>query len=99
LCDTKPVKVMAKCCDQCLFGKNKLVSHTRRKQIIDKCSRTGRTFECHKATIADKKVMCHAFFNLQVKLGNMLCQVAQRLGLVEYVEEEQLHLKDGSQPW
>ena len=71
---------MAKCCDQCLFSKNKLVSHSRRRQILDKCSRTGRTFECHKATIAGKQVMCHAFFRLQLLVGNMLCQVRNGSG-------------------
>lgn len=89
----KPVKVMAKRCDECLFGKAKLVSHERRREILDRCQRTGRTFECHKATIARRKVMCHGFFQWQINAGHFLIQVAHRLGLVQFVKEKDLHVK------
>lgn len=70
--------VCAKRCDQCLLSQAKIVSDDRRAQVLEECRRTGRYFLCHKSTRA---VVCRGFFDTE---PNQVCQVADRLGLVQF---------------
>lgn len=73
--------VCEKRCDQCLFSSGKIVSDRRRMSVLRECEKKGTYFICHKATIAGRAVICRGFFETQ---RNMACQVADRLGLVEF---------------
>lgn len=75
--------VCEKLCDQCLFSKNKIVSDARREDILNESRRNGTYFLCHKSTIAGRAVVCRGFFETE---RNQACQVAARLGLVEFTE-------------
>lgn len=75
--------VCEKRCDQCLFTSAKIVSDRRRVAVLRECEKKGTYFLCHKSTIAGRAVVCRGFFETQ---PNMACQVADRLGLVEFTE-------------
>ena len=77
------MKVKKKCCGQCLFSKNKIVSDTRKKNILSDCQRDDSHFVCHKATIEDKDVVCRGFY--ETKTSNMI-RISQRLGMIEMVD-------------
>lgn len=55
---TGKFEVMAERCDQCLYGKNRIVSNARFKAIIASIERKDCHFICHKATIVGRDVCC-----------------------------------------
>lgn len=77
------LRVCAKRCSQCLFTDAKIVGDDRKLALLAECRRTGKYFLCHKSTIAGTAVVCRGFYDEQ---ESALCQVAQRLGLVEFVQ-------------
>ena len=54
-------KVKKKCCGQCLFSKNKIVSDTRKANILKGCVTNDNHFTCHKATIDNEIFVAKAF--------------------------------------
>lgn len=85
--------VMAERCDQCLFGANKIVSNTRRAEILLKIRQEDGYFICHKASIAGVKAACRGDFD-QNGCGQ-LGRIMDRLGAIEFVAEADL---DGLPP-
>lgn len=79
----KKFLVAEKRCDQCLYSSAKIVGDERRADVLESCRRTGSYFLCHKATIHGRAVVCRGFFDAE---PNQACQVAERLGLVEFVD-------------
>lgn len=77
------MRVMEKRCDQCLFSNNRIVPESRMKELLDQCNRTGRAFECHKATLAKKRAVCRAFFDENASLS---VRLAKMLECVEFVK-------------
>ena len=82
-------QVQKKCCGQCLFTKNKVVTDERKSQILDDCKTNNNFFECHKGTIKNQHVMCRGFFDknwngdeVQKTVTNMLI----KLGDIEFVQ-------------
>ena len=73
--------VMAKRCDQCLFSSAKVVSDARRDSILADCNRTGRAFECHKATIVRQHAVCRGFYD---ERASLVVRLAIMLGRVEF---------------
>jgi len=55
--------IMPKVCDECLLSTRKIVSDSRRDELLDSCKESGRAFQCHKATIAGETRVCRAFFD------------------------------------
>lgn len=74
--------VYANRCDQCLFSKDKIVSDTRRKDLLEDMAKKGSWFVCHKASIAGESVCCKGFYD--TKSNNDLV-IAERLGMIEFV--------------
>jgi hypothetical protein len=74
--------VAAKRCDQCLYSSANIVGDKRRDSILKGCRASDRYFICHKSTIAGTPAVCRGFFDEE---RNTSCQVAERLGLVVYV--------------
>jgi len=62
-----------------------LVSPEAVKAIVDESLQNGTYFICHKATVCGQDVCCRNFYD---KLGDKsnLIRIAQRLGVVEFVE-------------
>jgi hypothetical protein len=81
-------KVMEQRCDECLFGKDKIVSNARRSEILRSLDREDSYFICHKATIAGTRVACRGDFD-QRGCGQ-LGRIAGRLNAVEFVAIESL---------
>jgi len=81
------LKVSKKCCGQCLFSKNKIVSEERKDQLLDDIERKDSHFTCHKATIKNEDIVCRGFY--EQKTSNMI-RIAQRLGMVEFVDVEEI---------
>lgn len=78
------LKVIKKCCGQCLFSKNKIVSDERKADLLSDIESNDSHFICHKATIKNKEVVCRGFY--ENKTSNMI-RISQRLGMVEFVDE------------
>ena len=74
--------VRKECCGQCLFGKDKIVSNQRRKEILNDCRRDDAHFICHKASAENKDICCKGFYDSQT--SNMI-RISQRLGMVRFV--------------
>lgn len=47
-------EVASKCCNQCLFSENKIVSDRRKVSLLKEIIQKQSYFECHKATMAGK---------------------------------------------
>lgn len=80
------MKVYKECCKNCLLSPDSIVSPTRRKEIIQECVKKQTHFQCHKATIEGKDILCKTFFD---KLGHhsQMVRIAERLNMIEYVEQ------------
>lgn len=70
--------VMPKVCDQCLLGTNKIVSDSRRDELLETCNANSRAFTCHKATIAGETRVCRAFFDQNCSLVVRLAKMFKR---------------------
>jgi hypothetical protein len=73
-------KVMKQRCDQCLYGKNKIVSNQRRAEIIREITRKDCHFICHKTD----DVCCRGDFDQRG--GGQLARIAGRLNMIEFVD-------------
>lgn len=73
--DPSIMLVMPKRCKNCLFSTSKIVSDTRRDELLDHCNETGVAFLCHEGTIAGNERVCRGFFDgnhsLVVRLAKM----------------------------
>lgn len=77
------LKVKKECCGKCLFGKNKIVSNERKKDILKGCLQEDNHFICHEATIEKKEVVCAEFYKRQ---SSQMIRISQRLGMIEMVD-------------
>lgn len=76
--------VQRKCCKQCLFSKNKIVSDERKAEILKDCADNNKHFQCHKATIKGVQGTCRAFYD---KCTNpAISQMLESIGEVEFVD-------------
>ena len=87
MADNDSFKVMSKACEECLFGKNKIVSDKRKAEILAGCESRDSHFICHKGTIVGQDVCCHAFYKTH---STNLIRIARRLNCIEFVTEESL---------
>jgi hypothetical protein len=78
------LRVCEKACDQCLYGKNKIVSDQRKEEILRTLEATQDYFVCHKASVVDEKVMCSGYYHAN-KNTSVLIQLATHLGLLRFV--------------
>lgn len=80
------MKVYKESCKNCLLSADSIVSPQRRKEIVTGCVKKQTHFQCHKATIEGKDILCKTFFD---KLGHhsQMIRIAERLGMIEYVEQ------------
>lgn len=83
-------KVMKKCCGECLFSKNKIVSESRKKSLLSDIKRNQGFFECHKATAENKVICCRGFYEQKGHESQMI-RISQRLGAVEFIELDDLN--------
>lgn len=81
------LKVLKKCCGECLFTKNKIVSDKRREQLLKEIEAKDSHFICHKASMQDKEAVCRGFY--EKKTSNFI-RISQRLGMIEFVDESAL---------
>lgn len=77
-------KVMSERCSECLYGANKIVSDSRRREIIRKTARTDSFFVCHKASIKKQTVCCRGDWDSHG--GGQMGRIAGRLNAVEFVD-------------
>lgn len=77
------LEVKKKCCNQCLFSKNKIVSEERKQGLLKEIESEDSYFVCHKASIEGKNHVCRAFY--EQKTSNLI-RISQRLGIVAFVD-------------
>ena len=81
-------EVMAECCHECLYGKNKIVSDKRRAEILKQIERDDTYFICHKATIAGRECACRGDWN--ARGAGKLGRFAKWCGAFVFVGESEL---------
>jgi RecB family endonuclease NucS len=81
--------VLAERCDQCLYGKDKLVSNERRKEIVQGLRSDDGYFICHKASMTGRAAACAGDYEHR-QCGQM-GQVMTRLGCVTRMPEAELN--------
>ena len=47
----EPIPVVEKCCGECLFSNNRLVSETEAARMVERIQQDGSYFECHKVSV------------------------------------------------
>lgn len=79
-------RVMSRRCDQCLFGKNKIVSDERKAEVLEQAE--GAFFQCHKATGEIEGGCCKGYFDL-TETG--IPVMVKRMGLpIQWIDPETL---------
>lgn len=75
-------KVQKNNCNNCLFTENKIVSESRKAEILARCKSKKTQFICHKASAKKTKVVCRGFYDTQEKpeINAML----EMLGQIEF---------------
>ena len=79
-----PLEVMAEPCNECLMSKNRIVSASRRKQILQETEAKDCHFICHKATIAGRDIACRAHYDATG--GGKMGRFAKWLNQVKFVD-------------
>lgn len=77
------MNIKKKCCNQCLFTKNKIVSDARRDSIVRDCLKNDSHFICHKSTIEHGNDVCTGFAK---KYSSQSIRISDRLGLTRHVD-------------
>lgn len=77
------MNVKKKCCDQCLFTDNKIVSDKRKNQLIKECVINDTHFICHKASLKGENTCCRGFYD---NYDSQLIRIAKRLNAVNFVD-------------
>jgi hypothetical protein len=76
--------VYEKPCKNFLFSENRIVSEERANQLISECLDENRHFLCHKSTINNDHVCCHAFYK-KYKNSIWYMAFAERLKMVLFL--------------
>lgn len=84
---SRPVKVCARQCNQCLFSKNKIVSNKRRVQLLESCEKEDTHFICHKGTIAGINLVCRGFYENKT---TRYLEMMKSIGRMEFVNPDLL---------
>lgn len=82
-------EIMLRPCNQCLFGRNRIVNAARKNEIIDICREQDKHFICHKARIAGRDVCCYGFYK-RFPGQTVVMRVSAMLGLDKFIEEKNL---------
>lgn len=84
------MKVFSECCQNCLLSKDRIVSPSRAKEIIETCKKEQSYFICHKASVSEdengQQVMCKSFYD-KFRYHSQLFRIAERLDYVRFVEQ------------
>jgi hypothetical protein len=84
----RKVHVMGKKCDACAFSPNRIIPGARVADIVRETKDTdGASFICHKTTLAGTgDAVCRAWYD-QFADGDPTFVMAERMGVIEFVEE------------
>ena len=77
------LKVKRKKCDQCLFSNNKVVSDSRKADILIECDYYETHFICHKSSIELGNTCCKGFYDSET---SQMIRIARRLKMIEFVD-------------
>lgn len=75
-------KVQEKNCNNCLFTKNKIVSESRKAEVLERCKKNKTQFICHKASAKKMKVICRGFYDTQA--NQEINAMLEMLGQIEF---------------
>ena len=79
-------RIFNKPCKNCLFSKDRIVSHERANEIINGCITDGTFFICHKASMNGKDTGCNRFFHQH--MNDDISKLMIKVGLLEFVEHD-----------
>ncbi|MCF2903087.1 hypothetical protein L1267_22210 [Pseudoalteromonas sp. OFAV1] len=76
--------VQKKCCNNCLFTKNKIVSDAAKDEILEDCVTNNKKFLCHKGTIRGVDIVCRGYYE---KYNDpAVNKLLESVGEIEFVE-------------
>lgn len=81
-------KVSAKRCDECLFSSAKIVSDSRRDDVLATCEATDTHFVCHKFTIEggeNADTCCRGFYDRSPGATPAM-RLAHYLDIVKFID-------------
>lgn len=76
-------KVKKERCEECLYSKEKIVSNSRRRELLADTRKRDTHFICHKASINGDDICCKGFYETET---SNLIRIAQRLRMVQFVD-------------
>jgi hypothetical protein len=79
--------VSKRCCSECLFSNNKVVSDPAKREILAECAQHDTHFICHKATAKGQDICCRGFYD-QNHDATQLMRIARLLGAIRFVDVE-----------
>ena len=88
------LRVMAERCNECLYGDRKIVSNSRRAEILREIRQKDCGFICHKAQIAGVDAYCRGDWDQRA--CGQLGRIMERLNAVEFIAEADLPSGDKS---
>lgn len=77
-------RVCSKQCGNCLFGKDRIVSASRMKEVVKSCIDGDKHFICHEHSIVGQDVMCRGYYDRG--LPSQMRRIAERLGVLRFVD-------------
>lgn len=81
-------QVMIRQCEQCLFSANRIVSGQRAADIIEQTKRQNKHFVCHKSP-KGREIACKGHHDTGI---SQMSRIAERLGIVEWVDPDTLQI-------
>lgn len=79
-------EIMTHECDQCLMGKNRIVSGQTAARIISDTVEQDRAFLCHKGTVAGREIACRGHHERTG--GGRLTRMAAAFGILDEIDPD-----------
>lgn len=88
--------IMARRCDQCLYGADRIVSGARAAQLIRDTRSKDAPFLCHKGTIAQREITCHG--SLRDTGGGQIGRIMTSLKLARWIDPDTMEPTQAPEP-
>jgi hypothetical protein len=88
--------IMARRCDQCLYGADRIVSGQRAAELIIDTRGKDVPFLCHKGTMVGRDVTCHG--SLRDTGGGQIGRIATGLGFARWINPDTMEVTDAPEP-
>lgn len=78
------IKIMSKRCSQCLFSNNKIVNNKAKEDVLKRCDKQEKYFECHLGTMNNEAICCRGYYDARPTM--LLFILGRHLDLIDFVD-------------